>query len=402
MTSIGKLRRQQKELFEGKQDVPYEMSARMGRASDKALKVTTRLGYIYVRIGHDETLAQAYWTGPIRYNLTCFVGYKGTSTVFRVLRLDQNTYTMAGFQPIPEVDEHAATHMWPDPSDTTTEHRGSDPLFVSWRQILELRLGKHTSGSFIVRLDRALIESDGIMEWVVAQTLDLTNSVPASGARWVTVYLLPDGTVGRADGAVTTKALINVSDIHVPTFDHFRVGAVLLWDSQTQIRDDAGRRDIEDLRFPQVLSSAASGTVTPEVTTIATTPRWFVDGPLSVVDDAGGIWRIEQVFEVTAVTIYLHDTGTAGTTTIDVDYSPDSGANWTTLFPTQGDRPNIAGGAGSHVDTGTLAFATLLNVGTLLRMNIESAAVVARGLSVQLSGEEGAALIVSDMLMMGV
>ncbi len=249
--TIEEARKEQKQKFAEKQDVPYTISGLMGRASDQAIKITTRPGYIYVRIGSDETLAEARWSGPVRYDLTCICGYDGISTQFRVLRLNQETYTEAGFTPIPEVDEHAATHLYPDPDDTTTANRGSDPTFNSIRQLLELRLSKHTSGDFTVRIERALMEIEGIITWIVTQTIDLTASVPASGSRWVTVYVKLDGTIDSLNGTNESSSSIDVTDIPIPSVQHWRIGAVLLWSTQTSIRDDGGRRDIEDLRFPQ-------------------------------------------------------------------------------------------------------------------------------------------------------
>jgi len=389
VTSVRKLRRARTEELSKKQDVPVTIPGLMGRASDEVIKVTTRPGYIYVRIGNDETLAQAYWTGTVAYDRACICGYDDATQKFRVLRLRQDEYTTAGFTPVPEIDEHGATHLYPDPSDKTTAHRGTDVAFVSERQLLELRLGKHTSGNFTVRIERSLVEVGGGIRWIVTQTLDLTNSVPASGARWVTVYLLPDGTISQSDGTVQAKSQLSVSDIPVPTFSHFRLGAVMLWQGQGQIRDDGGRRDIEDLRLSHLWGTATTSTDTTEQ---AMTPRWFSDGPLAVADEVGGVWRLMQAFQVESVSIYLTDTGSAGATTVDVDKSIDDGVTWTTLFPAQGNRPSIAGGASSHVATGTPAATSVLPKGTLLRMNIEAVGTDARGLSVQLDGEEGVVL----------
>ena len=395
LKDVSRLRREwQNELGE-KQDILYTVPAMMGRLSDGALKITTRPGYIYVRIGNDETLAQAYWNGPTRYDMPCIVGYDGISSEFRVLRLRQDAYTLAGFPPIPEVDEHAATHMYPDPSDTTTDHRGTDPLFVSWRQLLELRLGKHTSGNFTVRIERDLLEYSNTIIWIPSQTLDLTASVPSTRSRWTLVYLLPDGTLGFADGVIRDLSLLTVADIPVPTFDHFRLGAVMLWAGQTQIRDDGGRRDILDLRFPQSLVSGTGGSTTT-TTMVAVTPRWHVDGPLAVFDEVDGVWRLGQAFEMTSVVMYLSDTGSAGTTTVDVEKSVNLGGAWSTLFPTQSNRPSIVAGS-AKVDVGTPAIPAPLSAGTLLRANIEEVATGARGLTVHVFGEEGS-IITSGIL----
>ena len=388
MTSSDQLRRQRQKEFSGKQDNLYTVPALIGRPSDSALRVITRPGYIYVRIGHDETLAQAYWLGPVRYDMPCICGYDGISTEFRVLRLRQESYTLAGYQPVPEVDVHGITHLYPDPEDTINTHRGTDIAFSEWRQILELRVGKHTSGNFVVRIERAPIEHDGALQWIVTQTLDLTTSVPSWGARWVLIYLGTEGTIEKVDGEIKILSALTIADVPIPTFSHFRLASVMLWYDQVQIRDDGGRRDIVDLRFPQSWATNGNGNGTT-VTTVAVTPRWHVDGPLAVFDEVDGIWRLGQAFELSSVVIYLNDTGSAGATTIDVEKSINEGTSWSTVFPTQANRPSIAGGASGKTDTGTPAIAAPLSAGNLLRMNIEVAATGARGLSVAVFGDEG-------------
>ena len=395
MTSISKLRRKEQARRDTKQDVLLEIPALQGRASDEALKVDSRPGYIYVRIGHDETLAQAYWTGPKRYDMPCIVGYSGTSQLFRVIRLSQDNYTIAGHEPIPEVDEHGATHTWPDPEDTTTDHRGSDPSFITWRQVLELRVGKHTSGTHVVRIDKAPIEVDNTIGWVVAQTINLEPHIPDSGACWVTIYLLPTGEIGLGVGVITTKALLETSDIHVPTFDHFRMAAVMLWDDQTQIRDDAGRADILDLRFPQNLTTGGSAGETPpapgQIQPVATAIpyHWHVDGPLAALDQVDGVRSIVLGFEVSAFTIYVEDDGTADTTTVDVEKSLDDGVTWESVYLVSGNRPSIAGASGLTIDKGTLSNPMVLPVGTLVRANLAAVAAGARGLDVFSHGSAG-------------
>lgn len=113
---------------------------------------------------------------------------------------------------------------------------------------------------------------------------------------------------------------------------------------------------------------------------------WTVDGPLAAVDEAGGVWRVMENFAISAVTMYLLETGTASSTLIDVDRSDDGGQTWTTLFTTPALRPELPAGqldrrASSVPDT------TLVFQGDLLRLNIAQVATGARGLSAQIDGE---------------
>ncbi len=399
MPTIAELRRRHQEQMAEKADVLYEIPGLIGRASDSALQVSGRTGYVYVRIGHDEALAQAYCRMGVRYDMPCVCGFDRWG-VFKVLRFRQDEYIAAGFDPIPEIELHGSTHSWPDPSDPDT-NRGTDPSVIDWRQILGLRV--RITGTWTIQVDGDLLFRNGAWAWIAAQTVDLSSSVPTTyGTRYTLIYLDNDDAIRKSDGAVTSvpdvTAIPALADGETP------LAVVMLWKGQTSLRDDAGRRDVEDVRFQGWAATDATGGGSATTQTIATTPRWFADGPLGVVDGVGGVWRIEEAFQVSAVTIYLSDTGTSGTTTVDVEKSLDGGATWASVFASTGNRPSITGGASSNVATGTLAAAMTLPAGTLLRQNIESAATVARGLSVQLSGEEGSILssgILSAIMGMG-
>ena len=255
MTDINELRRKRSAELSSKANVSAEVPGLMGRVSDGALRISSRPGYIYVRIGSDETLAQAYWLGPVRYDQPVVCGFRGQSLVFRVLELRQDTYTMAGYQPIPEVDAHRATHEWPIVGDA--DYDGSDIIYPHWRQIRNLRVS--LVSAFTVQVEQApCLRSSGYM-WVTTQQVDLTASVPGSGARYVLIYLDKDGTIGTTNGSVVSKASIDFGDVPVPTSEQFALASVLLWQSQTALRDDAEQQDIVDLRFPQAWSASPSG-----------------------------------------------------------------------------------------------------------------------------------------------
>ena len=113
---------------------------------------------------------------------------------------------------------------------------------------------------------------------------------------------------------------------------------------------------------------------------------WTMDGPLAVADEVGGVWRVMENFAVTAVTMYLYATGSAGSTLIDMDYSQDGGATWTTLFTTPGNRPAILAGA-TDKRAVSVPDVTLLFAGDVIRLNLDQVAAGARGLSAQIDGE---------------
>lgn len=107
--------------------------------------------------------------------------------------------------------------------------------------------------------------------------------------------------------------------------------------------------------------------------------RWTVDGPLAVANEVGGVWRVPYDLSIYEVSIYLYNTGTAGSTIADFDVSSDGGVTWTTLFTTTGNRPAIAGGATDKRTTG-IPDVTTLSAGDLVRMNIEQIGTGARGI----------------------
>jgi hypothetical protein len=113
---------------------------------------------------------------------------------------------------------------------------------------------------------------------------------------------------------------------------------------------------------------------------------WTVDGPLAVADEVGGVWRVMENFSISAVTMYIANTGDSGSTIIDIDRSGDGGATWASIFSTPANRPTVAAGAPDH-RAYSVPDVTLLYAGDLVRCNIDQVAIGTRGLSAQIDGE---------------
>ena len=120
----------------------------------------------------------------------------------------------------------------------------------------------------------------------------------------------------------------------------------------------------------------------PDDPVAAVSYRWFVDGPLAGADETDGVWRAMESFQITAISMYLLDTGSAGSTIVDVERSSDGGQIWTTLYTTPALRPEIPAG---QLDrrASTVPDVQQIASGDLLRLRIIQTATSARGLTVQ-------------------
>jgi hypothetical protein len=177
------------------------------------------------------------------------LGFDRVTNEFRVIQVRQESYIAAGYNPIPDLEQHGHTHEWPTVGDGDSD--GSDLSYIYWPQIVGLRPDVSDTGAFYVSVGAGILpRQDGVTE-VVAQEADLSGSVPGSGARWVHVYLDDNGLMQTTDGDVVPAAVISTEDIPRPaSASDFEICAVLLWNGQTEILYDRDRQDILDLRWP--------------------------------------------------------------------------------------------------------------------------------------------------------
>ena len=482
------VRRRYLSELETKQDRFITMLGILGRVSDGTVVVSSRPGYVYVRIGHEERLGQARNKHvPNRYNLPVIVGWDGIDPEFQVLSIRQGDYLGAGFGEIPEVAPHHSTHEWPTDGDEYSD--GSDAVYVHWRQIRGLRL--KVVSAFTVQVERApLYRSDlGRNVWVVEQSLDLGGDTPGAGARYVLVYLDANSDIQRRLGPVVSKAALDF-EAHspLPYWGEIPLAWVMLYSGQTAIREDQERQDVIDARWPLPFPAAAEvgphnlldtehsdtepstppasgavivgnasarwqartvsgdGELSPSgmlmvvglqgraVASVAPTegqallyqsgawrpgtvsggdggggatkpaiaPHWHADGPLAVLTEVDGIWRLTEDFRVDAVSLYLMELGTAGSTVVDVDRSADDGNVWSTIFSDPGDRPELPYNASDHIAIGIPGGGVVLAAGTLLRSNIVQVATGARCADIQLDGVSESGLELNMMPIMGI
>ncbi len=266
----------------------------------------------------------------------------------------------------PGITMHNPQHTWGN------DDGGDDLVWVDPRQIVGCRCGATDPASMEVEVGPGWYELNKTWYYFAGDTVDLTAYVPASNERWVVVALDDTGAIDVTSG--DNVLLAQPEDIP-ETNGVWRSAAVRLTAGITSITDWPDTVRFVDQRFNNEPASLG-----------ALLHRWFIDGPLSVITESGGVWRIARSFAVTSAMLYVETIGTLGNTIIDVDYSTDDGDTWTSIFTNPANRPSVAGGGASHINVGTLATALALAVGDLVRMNIDEVATGVRNATVQLIG----------------
>lgn len=197
-------------------------------------------------------------------------------------------------------------------------------------------------------------------------------------------YLTPAGVLWLLSN-IELEAGATVDGVDVSSHDHSGAGQggtiefLNLGDTPSAYTGMAGRVPtvkLDETGMEFLAGGGGGATVYP-------IHRWYVDGALSVVDEAAGIWIVQDTFIPAYVWLYCQDPGSAGSTIIDIEKSTSNGAGWSSIFDSGGDYPELAYSAG-HVASGA-PDAVPLYAGTLLRLNITQVATGASSVSVQFS-----------------
>lgn len=131
---------------------------------------------------------------------------------------------------------HAPTHVWP----------ASDTVYSQARQLMPLRL-RIVSG-FIVGVEPSPYWTGTGWALTPVPTLDLEPDVPASGRRYVFVYVDTDGALASRAGVASPGALV-YNQIPPAYPGETPLGAVALYAGQTGLQETLAVQDIVDLRF---------------------------------------------------------------------------------------------------------------------------------------------------------
>jgi len=107
--------------------------------------------------------------------------------------------------------------------------------------------------------------------------------------------------------------------------------------------------------------------------------RWQTDGALSSANDFNGVYYIPDNYAITGSIVWLRKPPTSGSVIVDVQYSGDYGASWTSIYSS---LPTLT--------TGSYLFSTpdvlTLSTGTLLKANIVNHGTGASTVSINLIG----------------
>jgi hypothetical protein len=148
--------------------------------------------------------------------------------------------------PFVSINFHRLNHAWPGPDTVPVEMRQFMPLHPS------------VSG-FNLTVRAGWVKTSTGWHYRDSETIDLTTSKPATGARLTLVTIDDDGDLVVTDGtpAASLFDLVPTAPPDLPAA-HTPICAVRLYDGQTAIRDQAANTDLTDLRFTSIGGDAGS------------------------------------------------------------------------------------------------------------------------------------------------
>lgn len=313
MESLSKVRRRYQKKFSGKIDTERPIPALMGDGNGN-ITVAALPGFVYYRVNEDESPGIVFNNRcPLRDNLPIYVGYDPITDpdrrIFQCLGTRDIDYAEAGYTPVPQVPPHHETH----------QYGGGDDVYVEWRRIMGLRIGRPVG--FVVTLDPGVIIRAGAHQFIPTQTYDLTASVPGAGARYVLMYLNSAGTLSITNGAIKASvAALTLADCPVASgAGDYELAAVRLYHGQTTISDTPANQDIWDLRYPQsgVWSSGNAWSLTGNTGTVPVTNYLGTNDATDVVFATNSTERMRISHPDTALIIgdTAHGLGAAGANT---------------------------------------------------------------------------------------
>jgi hypothetical protein len=96
----------------------------------------------------------------------------------------------------------------------------------------------------------AVVMTGSVWTNVPTQNVDLTSSLPTTGALWALLQTNSTGTVTiKLSTAVATKSLLTINSIPAPDENYFPICAIALYVGQSEIQRNSIFNDIIDLRW---------------------------------------------------------------------------------------------------------------------------------------------------------
>lgn len=227
---------------------------------------------IYVRLVNGQAVKAVNNLAPLVYNYPVEIARNDSSAYWEVVALRQ-PYSV----PLQQVKSHHSQHEYP----------ASDTVWVRDAQFMPLLI--LPASGMVVAIFGGVVRAGGQYYAVENQSLDLTASVPATGAKWALIEVVA-GVVTvtlSAEYAGYTDLLPS----NIPLGSGYALCAIRLYAGQTLISRNSGVNDFVDLRFTKadaVLTLGELGDVdivTPangEVLTYDSYTGLWVNSPLSV------------------------------------------------------------------------------------------------------------------------
>lgn len=213
-------------------------------------QVSGKPGWVYVRIGNDETVATAFNNRTNNRNgLPVIVGYDPAQpNLFQVLstrEVYEGEWASGGALP-----NHHGQHEYGNATG------GDDIVWIRMRQLTDLLVYPTDPESLSVNIASGNYIIGTTVYNYAGGTLDLTSSVPGTSRRWVLIAMDESGPY-TVEGSVGSYAYSDIPDTTDPT--HYKLAAVLLKAGDTEITDWPSTVRFVDLRLAGSRSMAASG-----------------------------------------------------------------------------------------------------------------------------------------------
>jgi len=165
-----------------------------------------------------------------------------------------------------EADSSRLTHLPEDsglpPHADSHFLNGVDPIWADTRQVVNLLA---VPSGMTVTVYEGMAAVNGAMTYVPQTVVDLTSSIPATGAQWAVIRTDDTGTLDVLLGAaLTSYADLQMTNIPDAGGAYYGLWAVKLYDGMTAISNVTASPDLVDLRFFQNgAGGALSGDVLP-------------------------------------------------------------------------------------------------------------------------------------------
>lgn len=350
------------------------VNARLGNLLTGALKDAS--GKFYATLVSGQVVKVVNHVAPSQLAWPVKLGKMQGSKVLQVI----GTWDTFDSLPQPNIPAHSPTQQWP----------GTDTLWVRGEQILP---------GLFVPYSGLTVQAYGFVYYSFGfhqlpnQQIDLSALVPLAGAMQVLLEVDASGVLHYKFGELAIgREALSPEDIPLPSIDRYPLVAVKVYAGQTQFLKDRLFSDFTDLRWTGFASGAASALSILWEDIIGSTAgveavidgmglegdgyRFGAGGRLAVVESVDTPLIVGRNTAIYQWWVYIENTGTAGSTIIDILKDGVS------VFTDPADRPEIAFDDADGKVLSVVANVVDYTVGSIITCDIAQIATGAEGLSV--------------------